>query len=132
MKRFINKIDDNLPEGDYFTQARPPYVAQFITPDIANSVLREGVSAAGDPLWADSGFDTVAEYAHWAPRLCGIACLKMCLEAYNRSLDESLAVVARNTLNIGGYISKNDVGWRYSSLVKVAKNCYGLKKRINF
>jgi hypothetical protein len=32
-----------------------------------------------DPLWQQSGAQTVEEYAQWATNLCGMACLKMIL-----------------------------------------------------
>jgi hypothetical protein len=114
-----------LPAGDHFTETKPPYVAQFNTREITDPVLHGQVAAEDDPLWAASGFETPSEYAYWGPRLCGLACLKMCLEAYGCSLAESLAEVTHRGVSLGGYKIETDSGWFYAPLVEMAET-YGL------
>ncbi|MFB7337106.1 hypothetical protein ACFC00_36695 [Streptomyces adustus] len=38
------------------------------------------LDAVDDPLWQKSDAESSQEYAFWAPRMCGVACLRMALD----------------------------------------------------
>ncbi|EHJ95194.1 hypothetical protein EXN24_17455 [Rhizobium rhizogenes] len=66
-------------------------------------VLAEGSAALlRDPLWRQSGAETIEEYARWAVNVCGMACLKMILAARGDLLP-TLAL-ARACTAYGGYV----------------------------
>ncbi|MEI7844832.1 MAG: C39 family peptidase [Chloroflexota bacterium] len=80
-----------------------------------------------DPRWAESGAKTPEEYAYWMDRACGIACLKMCIEALG---GPKLTIMdwVRIGLENDGYLIRYDannkaeeVGWIHSSLAILAR-----------
>jgi hypothetical protein len=80
-----------------------------------------------DPRWAESGAETPQEYAYWVERACGVACLKMCVEAVGGPI-RSLVDWARLGLERGGYLirqngdgSTREVGWVHSVLAEMAQ-----------
>ena len=73
-----------MPVGGFVSIQRDkvPYFSQWETPEMTLSVLAEGSAALlRDPLWRQSGAETVEDYARWAVNVCGMACLKMILAA---------------------------------------------------
>jgi hypothetical protein len=105
-----------------------PYYAQIASPELAESIFVDGMDPALDPRWAESGAGTPQEYAYWVERACGVACLKMCVEAVGGPT-RSLVDWARLGLERGGYlIRKNDedgslheVGWIHGALAEMAR-----------
>ena len=84
-------------------QDKVPYFSQWETPEMTLSVLAEGSAALlRDPLWRQSGAETVEDYARWAVNVCGMACLKMILAARGE-LHPTLAL-ARACTAYGGYV----------------------------
>lgn len=80
-----------------------PYFSQWETPEMTLPVLSEGASALyRDPLWRNSGAQTIEEYARWAVNVCGMACLKMILAA--RGEDHPILSLARACTTYGGYV----------------------------
>ncbi len=80
-----------------------PYFSQWETPEMTLPVLAEGSAALlRDPLWRQSGAETIEEYARWAVNVCGMACLKMILAARGDLLP-TLAL-ARACTAYGGYV----------------------------
>lgn len=80
-----------------------PYFSQWETPEMTLPVLAEGSAALLlDPLWRQSGAETIEEYARWAVNVCGMACLKMILAARGDLLP-TLAL-ARACTAYGGYV----------------------------
>ncbi len=82
---------------------------------------------AQDPRWAASGAETPEEYAYWVDRACGVACLKMCVEAAGGPV-RSLLEWARLGLERGGYLirqnadgSAQEVGWVHGMLAEMAQ-----------
>jgi hypothetical protein len=79
-----------------------PYYAQVASPELARAIFTEGLDPTHDPRWAETGAVNAQEYAYWTERACGVACLKMCVEALGGPirplLDWARAGVAR-----GGY-----------------------------
>ena len=58
-----------------------PYYSQWESPDLVPQFLDGSMASAADPRWAASGARTPAEYGFWAPRVCGLACLRMILSS---------------------------------------------------
>lgn len=104
-----------------------PYYAQIASPELAESIFVHGMDPAQDPCWAESGAATPQEYAYWVERACGVACLKMCVEAVGGP-KYSLLDWARLGLERGGYLvrhnddgSVHEVGWVHGALAEMAQ-----------
>jgi hypothetical protein len=104
-----------------------PYYAQIASPELAEAIFVEGMDPAGDPRWAETGAQTPEEYAYWVERACGVACLKMCVEALGGPVQPLLAW-ARSGLDQGGYLvrrgedgSLHEVGWIHAALAEMAR-----------
>jgi hypothetical protein len=104
-----------------------PYYAQIASPELAESIFVHGMDPAQDPRWAESGAETPQEYAYWVERACGVACLKMCVEAAGGPM-RSLVDWARLGLERGGYLvrhnadgSIHEVGWVHGVLAEMAQ-----------
>ncbi len=104
-----------------------PYYAQVASPELASAIFVEGFDPARDPRWAESGAESPREYAWWVERACGVACLKMCVEALGGPR-RSLVAWGRLGLEQGGYLvrtapdgSQHEVGWVHGALAKLAR-----------
>jgi hypothetical protein len=104
-----------------------PYYAQIASPELAEAIFVQGLDPTLDPRWAESGAETPEEYAYWVERACGVACLKMCVEALGGP-QVSLIEWARLGLARGGYLIRQaengeplEVGWIHSALVDLAR-----------
>ncbi|AJR18658.1 hypothetical protein KR76_20965 [Pimelobacter simplex] len=81
----------------------PAYVSQFESPDLIAGIIDGTVSAEDDPHWARSGARDPQEYAFWAWRSCGVACLRsLLIERTGHS--PAPVVLARELLAAGGYV----------------------------
>jgi hypothetical protein len=119
-----------MPESIIETIRLPyhvPYYAQLASPELAEAIFVQGMDPAQDPRWAESGAQTPQEYAYWVERACGVACLKMCVEALGGPV-RSLVDWAQLGLERGGYLVRQDdagntheVGWVHSVLAKMAE-----------
>jgi hypothetical protein len=65
------------------------------------------LDAANDPLWQKSGADTPQEYAFWAPRMCGVACLRMALDFWGHPVPPSVPLV-QELCEAGAYVRDGD------------------------
>jgi hypothetical protein len=106
-----------------------PYFAQVASPELATAIFIEGMDPVLDPRWAESGAETPQEYAWWVERACGVACLKMCVEALGGPV-RSLVAWARLGQEQGGYLvrrgadgSLKEVGWVHGALARLARDC---------
>jgi hypothetical protein len=104
-----------------------PYYAQVASPELAESIFVHGMNPNQDPRWTESGADTPQEYAYWVERACGVACLKMCVEAAGGPT-RMLVDWARLGLARGGYLIRHDVdgsshevGWVHGALAEMAQ-----------
>lgn len=119
-----------MPESIVETICLPyhvPYYAQVASPELAESIFVHGMDPAQDPRWAESGAETPRDYAYWVERACGVACLKMCVEAVGGPI-HSLVDWAHLGLERGGYLvrqeadgSTREVGWVHSVLAEMAR-----------
>jgi len=104
-----------------------PYYAQIASPELAEAIFVQGLDPTLDPRWVESGADTPQEYAYWVERACGIACLKMCIEALGGP-QQSLIAWARLGLEHGAYLIRyaengdaHEVGWIHAALANLAR-----------
>ena len=104
-----------------------PYYAQISSPELAESIFVHGMDPAQDPRWAESGAQSPQEYVYWVERACGVACLKMCVEAVGGPT-RSLIDWVRLGLERSGYLiyhnedgSSHEVGWVHSALAEMAQ-----------
>lgn len=110
--------------------ANTPYFSQWETPEMTLPVLSEGGAALmRDPLWRNSGAETIEDYARWAVNACGMACLKMILAARG-DVHPTLAL-ARDCTDYGGYVV-NDAdasikGLIYAPFVRFVAERFGLQ-----
>ena len=104
-----------------------PYCAQIASPELAEEIFTRGMDPALDTRWAESGAETAEEYAYWVRRACGVACLKMCVEALGGPV-RPLAAWARAGAARGAYLIRRDgkgeeheIGWVHSGLADMAR-----------
>jgi hypothetical protein len=104
-----------------------PYYAQIASPELAEAIFVQGLDPTLDPRWAESGAGTPEEYAYWVDRACGMACLKMCVEALGGP-QRSLVAWSRLGLERGAYLIRHDeqgaaheVGWIHAGLATLAR-----------
>ncbi|TXR50385.1 C39 family peptidase [Phyllobacterium endophyticum] len=107
-----------------------PFFSQWETPNMTQQVLAEGSAALlGDPLWRNSGAETIDEYARWAVNICGMACLKMVL-ATRGEIHLTLSL-ARSCAEYGGYVVNEDdasiKGLIYNPFVTFVRERFGLE-----
>jgi hypothetical protein len=82
---------------------RVPYYSQWESADLVPEFVTGSRSSADDPLWQKSGADSQEEYAFWAPRICGMACLRMALDFWGHSVPPSVPLL-RDALDAGVYV----------------------------
>lgn len=88
---------------------RVPYFSQWESADLVPAFVAGTTPATADPRWAASGANDPIEYAYWAPRTCGIACLRMALAYWRPDQPVPPAVpLARECQDKGGYVPEGD------------------------
>ena len=129
-------IFSELADGDYFVNPIPPYLSQFASRELVSDFLDKRISTKDDSHWAQFGFEKLDEYEFWAPRLCGLICVKMILDAVNTcSANETVATLTNKAISLGGYKVYDDSGefidkgWFYAPLIELAKE-YNVKGKV--
>lgn len=84
-----------------------PYYSQYESAALIPDLIAGTRTAADDPLWPKSGADSREEYAFWAPRMCGVACLRMALDYWGHPVPPSVPLV-RDLCEAGAYIRDGD------------------------
>jgi hypothetical protein len=84
-----------------------PYVSQFASADLVEGFVTDVVPLSTDPRWAETGAADVVQYAWWARRMCGMACLRMVLAARGVTAT-SLVELAEECARHGGYVRHDD------------------------
>lgn len=98
-----------------------PFHAQIASRALAWDIFERGMDPIRDPNWASSGAASVEEYAYWVMRACGIACVKMCVEAFGGKEISTMEWIQRG-LALNGYLVVEEdgglleKGWIHSSL----------------
>ncbi|WP_433892720.1 C39 family peptidase [Streptomyces sp. CA-111067] len=103
-----------------------PYYSQWESAALVPDFI-SGTRAATDPLWQKSGADSAEEYAFWAPRICGMACLRMTLDWLGHEVPPSVPLV-REALDAGAYVRDGDEvkGLIYAPFAAWAAEQFGL------
>lgn len=103
-----------------------PYYAQIASVDLAPKVFAGEFDPLLDPRWPDTGAQNVETYAHWVERACGMACLKMCVEALGGP-KKSLHAWIEEGVNAGAYLirknadgSHTEIGWIHQKIADMA------------
>jgi hypothetical protein len=84
---------------------RAPYVSQWMSRELTAQILSGAISAGDDPEWLTSGAASAEEYALWSHNWCGMACIKMVLDA--RGYDIPLMELCRRCAARGGYLVRD-------------------------
>ncbi|MFS8158595.1 MAG: C39 family peptidase [Candidatus Roizmanbacteria bacterium] len=118
--------------GIYFITPKPPYMSQFI--DILPSSRNPDILLDSKRDLEIFGAKDAKEFTFWAWRDCGIACVKMILEAKNTGKGKSMMDLTREGIDLGGYILYEkerfvDKGWFHLGLAKLLKK-YGVSSTI--
>jgi hypothetical protein len=125
-KRKLDRIS-----GTYFISPLPTYVSQFV--GIYPQSIRLGDELTNKKHLAEFGAKDSEEFSFWSWRNCGIACVKMILDAQKKP-SKTMMDLTREGIALGGYILyENDVfvdkGWFHHSLVQLL-NKYGTKAKM--
>ena len=112
---------------DELTVSYPvPYYAQIASPELAVRVFAGELDPLLDPRWHETGAQNVETYAHWVERACGMACLKMCVEALGGP-EKSLHAWIEEGVNAGAYLirknadgSHTEIGWIHQKIADMA------------
>lgn len=84
-----------------------PYLSQFESAHLVAEFIAGTLPTTEDPRWAESGAADPEEYAFWAWRTCGLACLRMILA--HRGLPVPRTVpLAEECTRSGGYVRHAD------------------------
>jgi len=105
-----------------------PYYPQVASPDLISAFFDERRDLATDPRWAESGALDPEEYALWAPRACGMACVKMVVEALGGPRRSIMDWVRLGTAR-SGYLIKQagasepeeELGWSHQVLAELVR-----------
>lgn len=98
----------SLPrDADVLGASGVPYYSQWESPELVPQFLAGSLSAADDPNWAASGARTPAEYAFWASRVCGLACLRMVLDSRGLPVPPVIRLVEQ-ALTWNAYVRDGD------------------------
>lgn len=84
-----------------------PYYSQYESAALIPDLIAGTRTAADDPLWLKSGADSREEYAFWASRMCGVACLRMALDYWGHPVPPSVPLV-RELCEAGAYVRTGD------------------------
>ena len=119
------------PSVDRPAERRVPYFSQWESAALAPALIAGVARLEDDPLWAASGAQSVAEYAAWANRVCGMACLKMILAARSGRILPTIKL-ARGALRYGAYASPDAPiqGLIYAPFVTFVAREFGLHAEV--
>ncbi len=101
-----------------------PYHAQIASRELAQKIFSEEMDPKNDPHWQSTGAENVEEYDYWVMRACGIACLKMCVEAFGGT-ERTLIDWARKGVEVGAYLvierdgEQIERGWIHAKLAEM-------------
>ncbi|MEU3200986.1 C39 family peptidase [Streptomyces sp. NPDC006996] len=105
-----------------------PYYSQWESAALVPEFITGTKAAVDDPLWQKSGAESPQEYAFWAPRMCGVACLRMALDFWGYPVPPSVPLV-RELCEAGAYVREGDQvkGLIYDPFAKHVRARWGLE-----
>lgn len=92
---------------DRSTLHQVPYYSQWESPDLVPDFIAGTRPVRDDPLWQKSGAADPDEYAFWADRTCGIACLRMALDYFGEQVPPVMSLVT-DLCEVGAYVRADD------------------------
>ncbi len=102
-----------------------PFTAQVASPELTQAIFGDHQPAETDPRWAETGATSPQEYAYWTDRACGIACVKMVVEAFGGPKRPLMEWIQAG-LAINGYLvqttpegAQEERGWIHRSLAQL-------------
>ncbi len=107
------------------------YYSQWASHQRAKEILDKSMPLTQDPLWKESGADSIEEYAKWANHICGMACLKMVLAAYTGKVHSlfdltKMAIEYQAYQEIDGMIK----GMIYAPFVHMLAQEFGIQSKV--
>ena len=108
-----------------------PYYSQFCSPELVLRIIRGEVRAEDDPRWKEFGTDDLQEYVYWSWKACGIASLKMAVEAVGVPERPMMEWIEEGVAD-GAFLSSERAGegkpsgWIHRSLLELARR-HGLE-----
>ncbi|MFJ4824977.1 C39 family peptidase [Streptomyces bacillaris] len=108
-----------------------PYYSQWESANLVPDFVSGRLQAADDPLWQKSGAESPEEYAFWAPRMCGVACLRMALDHWGHPVPPSIPLL-RDLLDAGAYVREGDSvkGLIYHPFTEHVRTRWGLTAEV--
>ena len=105
-----------------------PYCSQWESAQLVPLIVSGVMRAIDDPLWAQSGASSPAEYEFWSGRICGVACLRMVL-AHWCGINPPLVSLAKECLEAGAYIRRHGYveGLIYAPFCAYVRSRWGLE-----
>jgi hypothetical protein len=102
-----------------------PYVCQYASPHLVRALITGDYKLELDPEWHTFGAASPEDYAYWAPRACGIACVKMAIEALTHDLSQPMRAWVQAGLDIDGYLIREsvEIGWKHAALAQLISDC---------
>ncbi|HEY9087041.1 MAG TPA: C39 family peptidase [Anaerolineaceae bacterium] len=105
-----------------------PYTAQIASPELANEIFEYRLPPEQDPRWAETGARSPQEYSYWVERACGVACVKMSVDALGGP-NRPLLDWARAGVKMGGYLIEQGAngetlerGWIHIALARLCQS----------
>ena len=109
-----------------------PYFSQFASRHLVSAFLAQPALTATDPLWRESGWQDPEQYAFWAWRTCGVACLRSVLGV--SGTPPTPADLTGDLIDAGGYVhdprSSEVRGLVYQPFVEYVEQRWGLKAEV--
>jgi hypothetical protein len=83
-----------------------PYYSQWESAALVPEFVSGARAASADPSWRTSGANSPEEYAFWAHRMCGVACLRMALQHWRGEAPASVPL-ALECAEAGAYVLRD-------------------------
>lgn len=126
MIRPYDRLRLSSRSGIFYSEPTPAYISQFI--GIYPSSIQPEVPIVNQAHVKEFGAQSVEEFNIWAWRDCGIACVKMILDSYNKTQGQTIMSLTNEGVALGGYISRDtngvliDKGWLHLALVQLLRS----------
>jgi uncharacterized protein YvpB len=125
VNQYIHTFQLKKFTGIYSIKPKPPYISQFI--GIYPQSINEGDLLTNKKHIKEFGAKDSKEFSFWVWRDCGIACVKMIIDAKgNKDVNKTIMQLTQEGITLGGYILYDkgkfiDKGWFHSALVELLK-----------
>ena len=117
----------DAPAGTWVGHRRVEPLGQYESADRLLELASGRTPLTADPLWWRSGAPTPLDYAAWAPRVCGLACLRMALAHWGAPVPSTFELI-RGCQPFGVYDAGGPAspGLRYRPFVEYLRAAHGV------